>query len=75
MDALDLDSLATNYMHWYGPATFLRCPYQPDLEDTDIGLIGVPYSGGNPIERISISARGRCGIAPRVTSVPTASSG
>jgi len=32
--------------------TFLRCPFQPDLKDTDIGLIGVPYSGGNSIERM-----------------------
>ena len=41
-----------NYMHWYGLATFLHCPYRPDLEHTDIGLIGVPYSGGNQIERM-----------------------
>jgi guanidinopropionase len=41
-----------DYMHWYGPATFLRCPYQPDLKDTDIGLVGVPYSGGNAVERM-----------------------
>jgi guanidinopropionase len=52
MNELDLESLATNYMHWYGLATFLRCPFQPDLKDTDVGLIGVPYSGGNPIERM-----------------------
>jgi guanidinopropionase len=44
--------MAAGYMHWYGPATFLRCPHQPDLKDTDIGLIGVPYSGGNPVERM-----------------------
>ncbi len=42
----------SNYWHWYGIATFLRCPYQPDLKDTDIGLIGVPYCGGNSIERM-----------------------
>lgn len=42
----------TGYWHWYGMPTFLRCPFQPDLEDTDIGLIGVPYSGGNSIERM-----------------------
>jgi len=43
---------AYGYMHWYGVATFLRCPHQPDLKDTDIGLIGFPYSGGNPFERM-----------------------
>lgn len=40
------------YQHWFGIPTFLRCPHQPDLKDTDIGLIGVPYSGGNAIERM-----------------------
>jgi guanidinopropionase len=43
-------------MHWYGPATFLRCPFQPDLKHTDIGLVGVPYSGGNLIERMQYLA-------------------
>jgi len=43
---------AAGYWHWYGVATFLRCPFQPDFKDTDIGLIGVPYSGGNNIERM-----------------------
>lgn len=40
------------YWHWYGVATFLGCPMAPDLKDTDIGLIGVPYSGGNAVERM-----------------------
>jgi guanidinopropionase len=52
MNDLDMASKAINYMHWYGPATFLRCPLQEDFKDTDIGLIGVPYSGGNAIERM-----------------------
>jgi guanidinopropionase len=52
MDETDTTRLAMNYMHWYGPATFLRCPLREDLEDTDVGLIGVPYSGGNAIERM-----------------------
>jgi guanidinopropionase len=43
--------LSSMYWHWHGVATFLRCPYRPDMEDTDVGLIGFPYSGGNPIER------------------------
>jgi guanidinopropionase len=41
-----------SYQHWFGIPTFLRCPHQPDLKDTDIGLVGVPYSGGNGIERM-----------------------
>lgn len=41
-----------SYQHWSGVATFLRCPYRPDMGDTDIGLIGFPYSGGNAIERM-----------------------
>jgi guanidinopropionase len=45
-------SAPTTYWHWSGVPTFLRCPFQPDLKDTDIGLIGVPYSGGNSIERM-----------------------
>lgn len=45
-------AVAAGYWHWYGIPTFLRCPYQADLKDTDIGLIGVPYSGGNGIERM-----------------------
>lgn len=56
MEDLDVAQLGTLYMHWYGVATFLRCPYQPDLTDTDVGLIGVPYSGGNPFERMQYLA-------------------
>jgi guanidinopropionase len=52
MNESDMASKAINYMHWYGPATFLRCPFQPDLKDTDVGLVGVPYSGGNAVERM-----------------------
>lgn len=48
----DMDRLLPTYWHWQGIATLLRCPYQPDLVDTDIGLVGVPYSGGNTIERM-----------------------
>lgn len=41
---------ATSYQHWFGPSTFLRCPYRPDFTGTDIGLVDAPYCGGNPIE-------------------------
>lgn len=43
---------AISYQHWFGPATVLRCPYQPDFKDTDIGLGGVPHGGENPIEHM-----------------------
>lgn len=43
---------ATSYQHWFGPATFLRCPHRTDFQDTDIGLVGVPHCGGNPIEHM-----------------------
>jgi hypothetical protein len=52
MTDFDFSNAGATYMHWYGPATFLRCPFQPDLKHTDIGLVGVPYSGGNLIERM-----------------------
>jgi len=48
----DAMAAASGYWHWYGVPTFLRCPFQPDFKDTDIGLVGVPYSGGNSIERM-----------------------
>lgn len=43
---------AGSYQYWFGPATFLRRPYRPDLADTDIGIIGVPHAGGNPVEHM-----------------------
>lgn len=44
--------LCSMYWYWHGVPTFLRCPYRPGMEDTDVGLIGFPYSGGNAIERM-----------------------
>jgi guanidinopropionase len=44
------------FWHWSGVATFLRAPHRPDLGETDIGLIGFPYSGGNAIERMQYLA-------------------
>ena len=29
-----------------GIPTFMRCPYQEDLSDLDIALIGIPFDGG-----------------------------
>jgi len=52
MTEKEMELAVTNYMHWYGVATFLRCPLVTDFKDVDIGLVGVPYSGGNAIERM-----------------------
>lgn len=64
MSDFDLARSGMSYMHWFGPATFLRCPLAPDFKDTDIGLIGVPYCGGNLIERMQYlgprAVRNRC---------------
>jgi len=46
------DDLFEKYQHWHGIATFLRCPHEPNFKDTDIGLIGYPYGGGNPVEHM-----------------------
>lgn len=52
MTEKEMELAVTNYMHWYGVATFLRCPLVTDFKNVDIGLVGVPYSGGNAIERM-----------------------
>lgn len=52
----ELAATIQSYWHWYGIATFMRCPLKPDLSDTDVGLIGFPYSGGNAIERMQYLA-------------------
>src|ERR1039458_7399637 len=44
--------LVDSYKYWYGIPTFLRCPHRPDMSNTDVGLIGFPYSGGNSVERM-----------------------
>lgn len=48
----DMDRLLPTFWHWFGIPSFLRCELRTDFGDTDIGLIGVPYSGGNTIERM-----------------------
>lgn len=37
-------------MYYSGIPTFLRCQYHIP-ENADIGIVGVPYSGGNWVER------------------------
>ena len=39
------------FTYYYGPATFFNCLYDRDPAAADIALTGVPYSGGNMIER------------------------
>ena len=38
----EIAAIQMTYFHWSGVATFLRCPHQPDMRDTEIGLIGFP---------------------------------
>jgi guanidinopropionase len=46
----DVQKAVSGYVYYFGIPTFLGCPYDVP-ENADIGLIGIPYSGGNPIER------------------------
>ena len=34
-------------LYWWGIPTLFRCPHDEDLEQCDIGLVGVPHSIGN----------------------------
>ncbi len=34
-------------LYWWGPATLFRCPHDPDPNNCDIALVGVPHSSGN----------------------------
>lgn len=48
----ELNAAIGMYQYWSGIPTFLRTPHRPDMSNTDIGLIGFAYSGGNSIERM-----------------------
>jgi hypothetical protein len=37
---------AVQYNHWYGPATFFRCPPDADSTHADTVVIGAPFTGG-----------------------------
>lgn len=52
----ELAETTGRYWHWYGVPTFLGCPHRQNFDDTDIGLLGFPYSGGNAIERMQYLA-------------------
>src|SRR5688572_23957717 len=52
MDTKQFDEALVRYWHWYGVPTLLRCPPDPEFKDTDVGLVGVPYCGGNQVERM-----------------------
>lgn len=44
------------WLYFTGVATFLKCPLDPDPSKADISLVGVPYVGGNPLEKKQIFA-------------------
>jgi guanidinopropionase len=48
----EMNEYSASYRWWHGIPTFLRAPHKPKMDETDIGLIGFAYSGGNPIERM-----------------------
>jgi guanidinopropionase len=54
--ARQLAETSMRYWHWAGVPTLLGCPHRKDFDDTDIGLVGFPYSGGNAIERMQYLA-------------------
>jgi guanidinopropionase len=47
-DAIEIGS---RYLYYVDPPTFLRCSWDTDPAHADIALIGVPWAGGNPVER------------------------
>jgi guanidinopropionase len=51
MEQAEFTALAASYFHYTDPATFFRCPWDRDPANADIALIGVPFCGGNAIER------------------------
>ena len=34
-------------LYWWGVPTLFRCPHDPDPNNCDIALVGVPHSTGN----------------------------
>jgi guanidinopropionase len=50
-DEFEIARLASQFCTWYGVSTFFRCPHDEDPSQTDIALVGVPYTAGNIIER------------------------
>jgi guanidinopropionase len=46
----------TTYQLWRGVPTFFGCPFEESPENVEIGLIGVPYSGGNTVQRMQYLA-------------------
>ncbi len=52
-------ALVDGFMHYVGSPTLFRQPLDPDPASADIGLIGIPHSGGQPVERTQY-------LAPRV---------
>ena len=36
-----------NNLYWWGIPTLFRCPHDPDPDNCDIALVGIPHSSGN----------------------------
>lgn len=47
----EIEDLVGSFMHYLDSPTFFRCPHDPDPGAADIGLVGIPYCGGQPVER------------------------
>jgi guanidinopropionase len=41
------DAMMMETLYWWGVPTLFRCPHNPDPQQTDIALVGVPHSSGN----------------------------
>jgi guanidinopropionase len=52
----DSEKAVSTFYWWQGVATFLACPIASSPAEADIGLTGVPYSGGNVIDRMQYLA-------------------
>lgn len=55
----EIEAIVEGFMHYVGSPTFFRRPLDPDPEAADVGLVGIPYCGGQPVERTQY-------LAPRV---------
>ena len=60
------DDLMVEGLYWWGVPTMFRCPHDPDPNNCDIALVGVPHSTGNgTTERDQHLAPARCAMSRR----------
>ena len=43
----NIENVFMNSLYWWGVPTLFRAQHNPNPDDCDIGLIGVPHSTGN----------------------------